>query len=132
MKPCVINLKWQYSMEFRSQICTTPEQSRRLLNAGLSPKTADLKRTHLYLKGESHIVISENSLPLLSQEEPGWSLHRLIEISGTSVECRGLFLRLCGTFYCDNKDDVYECLVGTIEELIASGMLNNKYLNKNI
>lgn len=35
-------------MEFKSQICTTREQSERLLSLGLNKETADMVWTHAY------------------------------------------------------------------------------------
>lgn len=81
------------NFEFKSQICTTREQSERLLKLGFKKETADMvwikelaldevvhctydAETYMlrpidYLEGESHRGYI-----------PAWSLHRLIEILG--------------------------------------------------
>ena len=74
---------------FNSQICTTREQSERLLALGLKQETADMKYpcTREYYGG----VLTEgtSSLPIIIDTEddditeydtPAWSLGRLIEM----------------------------------------------------
>lgn len=69
-------------LKFNSQICTTKEQSQRLLDLGLKPETADMYHTTFYRDnvGYEIIQVRNEKLPLLSQEFPAWSLHRLIEL----------------------------------------------------
>ena len=75
--------------DFKSQICTTREQSERLLALGLKEETADMKYpcTREYYGG----VLTEgtSSLPIIIDTEddditeydtPAWSLGRLIEM----------------------------------------------------
>ena len=63
---------------FNSQICTTLEQSKKLLELGLKPETADMYHTTFYRDnvGYEIIQVRNEKLPLLSQELPAWSLHR--------------------------------------------------------
>ncbi len=79
--------------EFKSQICTTVEQSDRLLGLGLKPETADMHYLwagywHLSLEPWEHAV-DDYPFDFHSEEEqedwklrhrPAWSLHRLIEL----------------------------------------------------
>ena len=67
-----------------SQICTTREQSERLLALGLKKETADMK----------HIPYSSDVVPKRyddnfgfndSEYIPAWSLHRLIEMMPLDV-----------------------------------------------
>ena len=68
-------------MEFKSQICTTAEQSRKLLELGLKPETADMHyqfldnvcKEGLYFNQEAYSNVPNYYLP-------AWSLHRLLEI----------------------------------------------------
>lgn len=48
--------------EFNSQVCTSIEQSQRLLELGLKPETADM-----YIFGNGEYIAA-------------WSLHRLLEM----------------------------------------------------
>lgn len=79
--------------EFKSQICTTVEQSDRLLGLGLKPETADMHYLwagywHLSLEPWEHAV-DDYPFDFHSEEEqedwklrhhPAWSLHRLVEL----------------------------------------------------
>lgn len=80
---------------FTSQICTTKEQSERLLALGLKKETADMKYpcTTEYYVG----ILTEgmSSLPMIINTEddevtecdlPAWSLHRLIEMMPKQVK----------------------------------------------
>lgn len=65
-------------MEFNSQICTTKEQSERLLALGLKRDTADMgivKSTNEIYVGCPTDYSFERGLHI-----PAWSLHRLMEI----------------------------------------------------
>jgi hypothetical protein len=65
-------------MKFNSQICTTEEQSKRLLALGLKKETADC--VMMYYDGW-HIGEAEHFDFDKDPVEPAWSLHRLIEIA---------------------------------------------------
>ena len=124
-----------------SQICTTREQSERLLALGLKKETADMK----------HIPYSSDVVPKRyddnfgfndSEYIPAWSLHRLIEMmpldvvpeggfdniftltkgwpSGYSVEYDGF------SYY--HKKNIYDTLIEGIEHLIKEGYFNKEYL----
>jgi hypothetical protein len=94
-------------MKFNSQICTTREQSERLLSLGLKKETADM--THLYSHSTDsyelrniefsrimHLQELANKKPVLgvsgdelyAKDIPAWSLHRLIEIMPRCIKCR--------------------------------------------
>lgn len=77
-------------MNFRSQICTTREQSERLLALGLKKKTADMT-IHIknddgwYMTAEPFYEWEDdmNTIPSLEETEqilPAWSLGRLLEM----------------------------------------------------
>lgn len=68
-------------IKFTSQICTTVEQSNKLIEIGLNPKTADMVYRNEIFDGKNYTILSPiNKMPPLSQDTPAWSLHRLIEI----------------------------------------------------
>ena len=78
------------NFEFKSAICTSREQSERLLSLGLKKETADC---YLFeYDKEKYKVIAESWLDLTADKEyysqykdvciPAWSIHRLIEILG--------------------------------------------------
>lgn len=71
-----------YRMKFNSQICTTKEQSERLLALGLKAETADMR--YILFEGDLEPCIRAipwNSICIPCQNNfPAWSLHRLIEM----------------------------------------------------
>ena len=93
---------------FNSQICTSREQSERLLALGLKKETADCMHTYCWAP-EDGIV----------DEIPAWSLHRLMcfvfNNGGTHVD---IF----------EDDDAYEVLIYNIEMRIKEGYFNKEYL----
>lgn len=138
------------SLKFNSQICTTKEQSQRLLDLGLKPETADMVYTNASLpfnKDEFHIICKEYSQ--LNREVnyeispfifiPAWSLHRLIELCGVE--------RMPISFYKKGKVMIrvnhihpthtgrsnynhYDSLIDCIEWLIQEGHFNKEYLKQ--
>lgn len=114
--------------EFNSQICTTKEQSQRLLDLGLKPETADMSYyilddepvliigiTQVYreiLKG-GKIVKKQNA-----EKIPAWSLHRLIEL----MDVYEVILEW--------KFGIYECAISILEERIKDGLINKEYLKQ--
>ena len=136
---------------FNSQICTTREQSERLLALGLKKETADMKYlgTSEYYGG----VLTEgtSSLPIIIDSEddditeydiPAWSLHRLIEMMPLDVVPEGGFdniftlkkgypsgysVEYDGFSYYYNKN-IYDTLIEGIEHLIKEGYFNKEYL----
>ena len=119
-------------LKFNSQICTTKIQSQRLLELGLKPETADMYHTTFYRDnvGYEIIQVRNEKLPLLSQEIPAWSLHRLIELGGFNIECKGIFLRVTGTYICESCDKIYDTIIDSIEALITEDLFNREYLKQ--
>lgn len=78
-------------MKFNSQICTTKEQSERLLALGLKKETADMRYQIQYLDWGGVLKECTPSLepyPPLNNDRfiPAWSLHRLIEMMPKQVK----------------------------------------------
>lgn len=140
-------------MEFNSQICTTNEQSERLLILGLKKETADMSmyyKTHDLSGGKiepdpeflgylTHpMPCEERQTVLFSRQKfiPAWSLHRLIEmiqevcpqvvIIFHRVDIRSNVKRIAYSF--DVCDNLYDNIVDCIEWLIKEGYFNKDYL----
>ena len=128
-------------MEFNSQICTTKEQSERLLALGLKKETADMR--------ECNGV----PLPLLDVDNEvilgihAWSLHRLIEMIPTTVPDKSNiihYLTIDGAsisyYYFGeesweiwriwNKKELYDNVIDCIKWLIGEGLFNKEYLEE--
>jgi hypothetical protein len=102
---------------FTSQICTTKEQSERLLTLGLKKETADMcldNMGNIYTYPSTIIEVIKNDWGLI----PLWSLHRLIQITNAMFD--------------ENAENPYDDIIATIQSFIHLGCLNEKYLNMNI
>ena len=109
-------------LKFNSQICTSIEQSHRLLDLGLKPETADMYHTTFYRDnvGYEMIQVRNEKLPLLSQEIPAWSLHRLIE----------LYKDVEDTSMWSLENVNYNRLIQCISLAIKHGAFNKEYLKQ--
>ena len=124
-------------LKFNSQICTTQEQSQRLLDLGLKPETADMHITNMSTKGISY---TDNwQIGSTSYKEvmhfwyekglkfgdtaweiiPAWSLHRLIEILDSPL------LEFNTLYY-----NPYEEIIYSISECIKNGYISKEYLKQ--
>ena len=120
---------------FNSQICTTREQSERLLALGLKKETADM---HHYRYSEGYWYIQ--ACPPRGDSSsfiPAWSLLRLLSmlpndapkiywiLDGASITIE--FEDNDSDFF-PHKGDIYEGVVKCIEWLIKEGYFNKEYL----
>ena len=120
---------------FNSQICTTREQSERLLSLGLKKETADMHHDR-YSEGYWDI----QACPPRGDSSsfiPAWSLHRLLSmlpndapkiywiLDGASITIE--FEDDDSDFF-PHKGDIYEGVVKIIEWLIKEGYFNKEYL----
>lgn len=103
---------------FNSQICTTREQSERLLALGLKKETADC--CYYYYDGEYLIAFAEDAK--YPSDIPAWSLHRLIEMR--------LAHDPCAVFQLSNAEDAFEKVISHIEHAIKEGYFNKEYLDE--
>ena len=104
------------NFNFTSQICTTEEQSKRLLALGLKAETADM----YYTENPRLLFIRDKGIPLEEEDYPAWSLHRLIEI--------------LDIWYLDlnfhNFANAYEQVISYFEERVKGGFINKEYLEE--
>ena len=146
-------------MKFDSQICTTKEQSERLLALGLKKETADMTlQTALDVSysitfQEAIEYFEDRHLPPRPTILPAWSLHRLLEmmpqgIQDCSYRCFALAVNSEGVSYeyhyideegkgyndsigcTDLFDNLYDDIIAHIEWLIKEGYFNKVYLEE--
>lgn len=125
-------------MNFDSQICTTREQSERLLALGLKENTADMCWTKMAaIRGTFYVPELAPTNMVSWRHTPAWSLHRLIEMLKNSritisfiekdtaiiVERYGVFQNVCEIW-----DNTYENICDAIKWLIKEGYFNKEYL----
>lgn len=126
-----------------NQICTTKEQSSRLLEAGMRPETADM-----YLDEFERLVAFEYSrIKSKAYQDtvlPTWSLSKLIDMIPDQIECEGYNYYLfilprdkeftikysagsnLAQSYC--RESLFDAITEMIEWLIKEGYLDKKYL----
>ena len=134
--------------KFNSQICTTREQSERLLALGLKPETADMHYWRYEITGKWSLA----AMPYEEADDlPAWSLGRLIEMLPSTIKLKEdlptfhpyAYLELSQVAVSYTWED-YDCcdrqLVGfygngffvaildAIEWLIKEGYFNKEYL----
>lgn len=116
-------------MKFNSQICTTKEQSERLLALGLKKGTADM--VHVGFGGGNFM---NRPYEWLSTSEidmegfiPAWSLHRLLCLLPTEYICDIDFQRIMQDFIFRSQD-MYDEVISFIETLIEEWYFYEEYL----
>ena len=141
-------------MKFNTQVCTTREQSERLLALGLKKDTADMYLTRCFVgnNGTPMIFVGTTHKPstvLFSKEDiPAWSLHRLIDLCPNCIIDRQPCLHKTildkSIHYCEEnfKEEyevffdmhlkMYDNLIDCIEWLIENNHFNKQYLNQDL
>ena len=112
-------------MKFNSQICTTKEQSERLLALGLKKETADCYNR---IEEDSRYSnwIGKSSL---STDIPAWSIHRLLCLLPTEYIADIDFQQIMQDFVFRSQD-MYDEVISCIETLIKEGYFNKEYLDE--
>lgn len=125
-------------MKLDSKICTTKEQSERLLALGLKKETADMGWVKL-LNGDGYAIAIAEDYSFI--DIPAWSLHRLMCLCPTDINGYDFYVshdyvhyhnmltgydndELIGFF----KDNPFDSLIDCIEWLIEEGHFNKDYI----
>ena len=141
-------------MKFNTQVCTTREQSERLLALGLKKETADMYLTRCFVgnNGTPMVFVGTTHKPstvLFSKEDiPAWSLHRLIDMCPNCIierqPCLHKTILDKSIHYCEeNWREEYELffsahlnlfdnLIDCIEWLIENNHFDKQYLNQDL
>ena len=112
---------------FKSSVCTSREQSERLLALGLKKDTADMYLQSVLNDEWSPFVpiaypYSDRPEEIIAPDVvhviPAWSLHRLLMMTTNK---RKVMLIRC-------ESDLYDVVIKKIEREIEEGYFNNEYL----
>ena len=108
------------NFNFKSAICTSREQSERLLALGLKKETADMYYSYDIICAKPYYKVMEFMNGCVPEDIfPAWSLHRLIEIVAQTQY----------PYYVISKElPIYDALCERIEWLIKEGYFNKEYL----
>lgn len=130
---------------FKSQICTSREQSEKLLTLGLKKETADCIHFHTKEKGWEILVLEEGDTAKYVEgfEIPAWSLDRLRElipeniITGVRNQWHRVMYNSVLTY--EEGDDslvsfsggsIYDRFISCIYWLIKEGYFPKEYLEE--
>ena len=103
-------------MKFNSQICTSQEQSERLLALGLKKETADM--SHTAIVRNHKVEYREDCSTAKGMDIPAWSLHRLFQIYTSKSQYSSWNMAQFN----------WDILIDCIEDDIAKGYFNKEYL----
>ena len=115
-------------MDFKTQICTTTEQSYRLLALGLKSETADC--CWLQLSGTEIFFAEEANGD--SDCLPAWSLHRLTAMLDSPVVLSSEWIEIAGAYRCAQGGNAYDAIIDEMEDLINNGLFNKEYLEEKL
>lgn len=122
-------------LKFNSQVCTTKEQSKRLLDLGLKPETADM---YIF---DNEVYIGKPNI----DDIPAWSLHRLKCLLPTKIPYKSGYLtteiinNVNLMFITDTSEqrlisfiheNLYESMIKGIKWLIKEDYFNKEYLKQ--
>ena len=116
--------------KFKSQICTTREQSERLLALGLKKETADM--FYDYCKdriGYTWYLVPKPATLGDKRSIPAWSLHRLIEMIDDECVIHLSNFSISGKVF-TISNNLYDNICNCIEWLIKKGYFNKEYLKE--
>lgn len=120
-------------MKFNSQICTSREQSERLLALGLKPETADMVLVPSSRHDGSDVIRVRKCYLMEEDAIPAWSLGRLLALGNGEDWNAEITLKdeRYGIHYGYNTDwydDIFEAAIAWIEDDIKEGYYNKEYL----
>ena len=112
-------------LNFNSAICTSREQSERLLALGLKKETADMG-----LAGDIPIAIENwKTQDTTLIDTPAWSLHRLLCLLPTEYIADIDFQQVMQDFVFRSQG-MYDEVISCIETLIKEGYFYKEYLEE--
>jgi hypothetical protein len=133
-------------MKFNSQICTSREQSERLLALGLKKETADMCWQALDGEPITYPYAWMNGSIITNNHFPAWSLGRLIkDLMPQKIGHLDLAVGsdYAGYYedgydsefgiyweYVEETPDMFNNIISTIEWLIKEGYFNKEYLEE--
>ena len=131
-------------VKFNSQICTSVEQSKRLLELGLKSETADMELIHNIFSNTYEPL--PKAFPTANKcEIPAWSLHRLKCLLPTKIPYESGYLtteiinNVSLMFITDTSEqrvisfiheNLYESMIKCIKWLIKEDYFNKEYLKQ--
>ena len=114
----------------KTMVCTSIEQSNRLIELGINPKTADMGWFKAYSLREEIFkpYIKGYKLENHQSDIPAWSIYKLIEIISIDVTFKNEFIVVNNTKMFNSSTNVYDNLIDVIEYLINDNKINSEFI----
>lgn len=115
----------------KTMVCTSIEQSNRLVELGINPKTADMGWFKAYsLREEIYKpYIKGYKLENHQSDIPAWSIYKLINIISIDVTFKNEFIVINNnTKMFNSSTNVYDNLIDVIEYLINDNKINTEFI----
>lgn len=115
----------------KTMVCTSIEQSNRLIELGINPKTADMGWFKAYsLREEIYKpYIKGYKLENHQSDIPAWSIYKLIEIISIDITFKNEFIIINNnTKMFNSSTNVYDNLIDVIEYLINDNKINTEFI----
>lgn len=115
----------------KTMVCTSIEQSNRLVELGINPKTSDMGWFKAYsLREEIYKpYIKGYKLENHQSDIPAWSIYKLIEIISIDVTFKNEFIIINNnTKMFNSSTNVYDNLIDVIEYLINDNKINTEFI----
>ena len=115
----------------KTMVCTSIEQSNRLVELGINPKTADMGWFKAYsLREEIYKpYIKGYKLENHQSDIPAWSIYKLIEIISIDVIFKNEFIVINNnTKMFNSSTNIYDNLIDVIEYLIKDNKINTEFI----
>lgn len=115
----------------KTMVCTSIEQSNRLIELGINPKTSDMGWFKAYsLREEIYKpFIKGYKLENHKSDIPAWSIYKLIEIISIDVTFKNEFIVINdNTKMFSSSTNVYDNLIDVIEYLINDNKINTEFI----
>ena len=114
----------------KTMVCTSIEQSNRLVELGINPNTADMGWFKAYsLREEIYKqYIKGYKLENHKSDIPAWSIYKLIEIISIDVTFKNEFIVINNTKMFNSSTNVYDNLIDVIEYLINDNKINSEFI----
>ena len=114
-----------------TKICTTIEQSKKLLELGVDVNTADMWYQHIgysITDGKEKptyfpMVIRDN---ISDDDIPAWSLSALLELIPSTVFLYSKLVKWDGSYYIEHREMLYDNPIDAAFEMIVWLKENNK------
>ena len=117
------------TLKFNSSVCTSIEQSQRLLDLGLKPETADMSiiTTPIDCDGIKYSLTPYSKInhPKVFGAIPAWSLHRLIEMFHENILItKSNYIVVDNIFDFDASGNLYDNLISAFQHFFPEQYLN--------